>query len=841
MKTKINQSCLLIIFLITSSFNLYAQPTDANSKNSYSFSSDGLECIINKDTLLRPWLNRLGNDVFFTWITQNGYIESFLIDPVNNGLINPQTVSGHFYVKDNNSEKYFLVNESDGDDDWKSVIGLGYNSLSKNKLDINITQTYFIPREDNVLLVLLEIENTSNKPRNLSVFGQVEWNLGDAIKTEIRPSDGLGGSQHNLYKKVYAKENIMYAEQTNWRSTANCEPWPFIGYLTTNMGIDSYETNAGIFFGHKKDWINPKSISESQLSNSDFNNYDEYPLGVIEKGISLAPKESKKMVFMLGMERGKQDINKTKTKYTKIENVEKALKEVKGFYLDFLSNSLAIETPDKENDRIINVWSQYHWRQFLKKDLNTGSLGASFWTYGIEGDRLAVHPEQFLVGQDMDLLKNSLENITLINQNPDLSKNILSMSPSAMLNSDLNETWPPKEVPYGHSSPHHHHIWAFLFSTYYYLLESGDFEYLKKELPYIDGSTGTVFEHIEKAFDITLKGLDNRGLFKIAKNVGDWMDEFTKISKDGNAESIMLSAQVAYLLKNFSEIAKKVDKDDVSANWMAKYDLIKTAVNKYGWDGDWYIRAFSDREPGFQPVGSNLNEEGKIYLNAQSWPILAGIATTDRTEKSLASVKKYLSSDYGPLVFWPSYSKYVDYVGTQSIYSPGFRNGNIYFRPAGWAIIAAAMSNKIDLANELYNKASLSERSRDIDTYLLEPYAYPENYIGPDHQRKGEGQFHWCFGEGTAWMWYSYVGYILGVRAELDGLLIDPKIPKDWDGFKVTKPFREATFEIEVKNPNHVSSGIKWIKVDGKKIKGNKLISPRDNQTHKVEVMLGIP
>ena len=198
-----------------------------------------------------------------------------------------------------------------------------------------------------------------------------------------------------------------------------------------------------------------------------------------------------------------------------------------------------------------------------------------------------------------------------------------------------------------------------------------------------------------------------------------------------------------------------------------------------------------------------------------------------------------MSSKYGPLVFWPSYSKYVDYVGTQSIYSPGFRNGNIYFRPVGWAVIAAAMAGKVDLANEMYKNASISERSRDIDTYLLEPYVYPENYIGPDHQRKGEGQFHWCFGEGTGWMWYSYVGYILGVRAELDGLLIDPKIPRNWEGFKVTKPFRGATYEINVKNPDKVSSGIKWIKVDGKKLKGRLIIPHGDNRIHEVEVMMG--
>jgi cellobiose phosphorylase len=830
---------LIFILFFGSEISGLTNPLNEDEGRIYSFSNDGTECIVHRDNLLRPWLNRLSNDVFFTWITHNGYIESFLLDPVNNGLVNPQTVSGHFYIKDQNSGNYFLVNESNGEDNWEAVIGLGYNKISKEDLDIKTTFTYFIPREENVLLVLVELENLTEELRDLSVYGQVEWNLGDATKKDAHPSDGLGGSQHNLYKKVYVEENTMYAEQTNWRSTANSEPWPYIGYFTTDKGINSYETNNGLFLGYRKDYKSPEALKNELLANTNFWNYDEFPLGVIEKKIEIPAGSKKKMVFMLGMERGKQSLEITKKKYSLIENTEKALKEVKDFYKNLISNSLNIETPDKDNDRIINIWSQYHWRQFFKKDLDTGSMGAGFWAYGLEGGNLMVHPELFLVGQDMGLLKNSLENILLVNQNPDLSKNVLFQAPPAMLDSDLGIAWPPQEIPNGHTSPHHHSIYVHLFSVYYYLLESGDFEYLNKELPYLDGTYGTVFEHVEKAIEITLKGLGERGLYKMGKDTGDWMDEFTKISKFGKAESPMLSAQVAYILKNFSELALLTGRDEVGEKWMGQYEKIKDAINLYAWDGDWYIRAFSDHNEEYQPIGSNQNEEGKIYLNSQSWMILSDVATPERAEMSLSSVEKYLLSDFGPLVFSPSYSSYVDYIGTQSIYSPGFRNGNIYFRPAGWAVIAAAMTNHVDLAHELYRRTSLSERSLDVSKYLLEPYAYPENYIGPDHFRMGEGQFHWCFGEGTGWMWYSYVGYILGVRAELDGLLIDPKIPRDWNGFKVTKPFRGAVYEIEVKNPDNVSNGIKWIKVDGKKIKGSKILPHHDDKVHHVEVLLG--
>jgi cellobiose phosphorylase len=318
------------------------------------------------------------------------------------------------------------------------------------------------------------------------------------------------------------------------------------------------------------------------------------------------------------------------------------------------------------------------------------------------------------------------------------------------------------------------------------------------------------------------------------------MDTYTKISRSGNAESVMLSAQVVFLLKNYATIAQLSARSETAKDWQEFYYKLKKVINKYAWDGDWYIRTFADNPQKFQPVGNKTNEEGKIYLNAQSWMIMANIAPVERAQKALTSFTKHLSSDFGPLVFSPSYTEYVDYIGTQSIYAPGFRNGNVYFRPTGWAVMAAAMNDNAEQANDLYNSASLSNRSKDMDRYLLEPFAYPENYIGPDHAHRGESQFHWCFGEGTAWMWYSYVSHILGVRPEIDGLVVDPKIPKEWDTYTVQKIFRDVEYNIEVNNPNHVSEGIKWIKVNGKKIKGNKITTETlRNNSVKVEILIG--
>jgi cellobiose phosphorylase len=475
------------------------------------------------------------------------------------------------------------------------------------------------------------------------------------------------------------------------------------------------------------------------------------------------------------------------------------------------------------------------WRQFWKKSLNNDAYGLGLWSYGLEGETIGSAPEQFLMPFDMEISKNAIVNLLKRQISDTTQTDLFGPGEHTLLYKDLGLTGPPVSHKGKFAVPHHHSIYD-LFSIYYYLIESGDLKLLDSTLPYLEGKSGTVWDHINTALSISVKAINERGLARIPANVGDWMDEFTRISKDGNAESEMLTAEIAFLLRGFSELAHKTNRNADGDRWMVMYERTKDAVNKLTWEGDRYIRAFSDRGSA---VGSKTNKEGNIYLNAQSWPILSGIASPQQAEQSLLSVRKYLMSDFGPLVFSPSYSSYTDYIGTQSIYAPGFRNACIYLRPAGWAIAAACLANDSKLANDMYNAASLTNISKDIARFRCEPYVYPENYNGPDHRLKGQGEFQWNFGEGSAWMWASYVNYILGVRPVLDGLLIDPKIPSEWPHFKVSRPFRGSVYDIRVTNPQKVSSGVAYIKVDNKKIKGNVIPSFNDGKTHKVEVLMG--
>ena len=153
--------------------------------------------------------------------------------------------------------------------------------------------------------------------------------------------------------------------------------------------------------------------------------------------------------------------------------------------------------------------------------------------------------------------------------------------------------------------------------------------------------------------------------------------------------------------------------------------------------------------------------------------------------------------------------------------------------------MAACLADLPDLAFDMYKKTCISERSKEVELYASEPYAYSENYVGPPHRLAGRAQYQWCLGEGANWMWHSYVYYVLGVRPRLDGLLVDPKIPSEWDEFKVNRRFRGATYQIEVTNPRKVNMGVNSMVIDGKEISGNVIPVHADGRDHLVKVVLG--
>ena len=141
-------------------------------------------------------------------------------------------------------------------------------------------------------------------------------------------------------------------------------------------------------------------------------------------------------------------------------------------------------------------------------------------------------------------------------------------------------------------------------------------------------------------------------------------------------------------------------------------------------------------------------------------------------------------------------------------------------------------------AYQVYKSFNPAIRGLEPDLYYCEPYVTPGNVDGPDSPNNGRGGWTWYTGSAA---WYALVAmnWMLGIRPDAKGLIVDPVIPKKWDGFKMKRLFRGTTYLIEVKNPDKVNEGVKEMIVDGKRQKENLIPDFHDGKTHRVEVTLG--
>jgi cellobiose phosphorylase len=260
-------------------------------------------------------------------------------------------------------------------------------------------------------------------------------------------------------------------------------------------------------------------------------------------------------------------------------------------------------------------------------------------------------------------------------------------------------------------------------------------------------------------------------------------------------------------------------------------------INKTAWDGAWYTRAFDDNT---DPVGSKSCKEGKIYLEPQAWAVMSGVADKQKAKKCMDSVNKQLATEHGVLILTPPYAKFDYRLGSIGVYPPGLKeNGAIFCHPNPWAMIAECILGRGDLAYQYYKAIQPAARNGIADTHKTEPYVYCQMIAGRDHKDFGEGKNSWLTGSAS-WNFVAASQWILGIRPDYDGLLIDPCIPASWKGFQVKRIFRGSTYYITVRNPEKVCKGIKSLTLDGENLPSN--LVPADQtpgKEHHVEAIMG--
>lgn len=361
--------------------------------------------------------------------------------------------------------------------------------------------------------------------------------------------------------------------------------------------------------------------------------------------------------------------------------------------------------------------------------------------------------------------------------------------------------------------------------------ESGDLSLLERELPYLYGSRGSVWDHVLRAMYWLANDTGVNGLCDLWH--GDWNDGLSIESPQKTRESIMVTEQFCYGLLEVAELAGRIGDEGVRDEALSLHKQFARRLNEVAWDGEWYQRVLC--HDGFI-IGSKDSPEGQIYMNAQSWAILGGVAPPERATVCMDSVEKHLKLDIGYRVCNPPFTRYDARVGQNSTVYPGeTENGGCYNHAAGFKLVADCMLGRAEEAWATFCKVAPGNPENPLSQSMAEPFAFV-NKFWASSDCYGESLYAWNTGT-AAWMTIGLIEYILGARRDYDGLRINPCLTKTIPKAIVKRSFRGAVFEIHLDNTAGRQTGVRSIDLDGNPIDGNQLPDLREG-THRVDVVI---
>lgn len=783
------------------------------------FTETGKEYIIKTYKTPKPWVNVISNGIYGLVISQTGGGFSWY----EHSEFNRLTRWHQDLVQDNWGKYIYVKNNKTGDvwsptflpakkvlDKFECIHGIGYSIFNSEYKRIEITLTIFIPFDESLEIWDLKVYNNSNEEADLSFYTYFEWVLGSSA------------DHHREFHKTFIetefdeKTNVMTATKRLWdiplgdRGHWNIE-YPYFGFLSSNKKVSDYDGDKDSFIGQYGDLINPVGISAKCLSKQTGNWTD--PIGSLKVDSIIKSKNSDRIAFYLGLKQNKEEITKSIEQFSNSNAIDKALEDVKKHW-EKLLGTLEINTPDEGMNILVNKWLKYQ------------AISGRLW------GRTAYYQQSGAFGF-RDQLQDSLVFLSI---NPQITeKQIKLHARHQMVDGTVLHWWHPITDTGLETKMTDDLLWL-PFIMIHYLKETNNLNFFKEEIGYYNDKNlkESLYKHCLKAFEKVLNRISQRGIPLIG--AGDWNDGLSACGLENKGESFWLAEFLYYVLTNFIPICEKFG-DSFSADLYKKNVAhLKQTFEKYSWDGEWFLRATKDNG---SLIGSDKCEEGKIYLNAQSWAVISKISNEKKNKKALGSLQKHLLKKNGPLLLYPAYSKPDKYIGYLSRYAAGRReNGGVYTHAATWAIWAFA-EMKIDrMPYEIFKRLAPIYNGMNPDEYVAEPYVTSGNIDGPDSPYYGRAGWTWYTGS-AAWFQKVIVDWILGIRAEEKGLIIDPCIPKEWEHYSVKRNFRENEYDINVYNPDHVYSNVKSIEVNGEKILGNLIDNNSKEKKYLVNVYLG--
>ena len=793
------------------------------------FDNENREYVIDRVDVPVSWTNYLGVKDLCTVISHNAGGYSFFQNAEHHRITRfrqngvPLDRPGHYvYIRDNDTGEYWTISWQPVGKDLKKAKyecrhGLSYSKFSCDYQDLHAEQTLFIPIEDDVELWDVRIANRGAKKRDLSVFGYCEFSF---HHIEI--------DNQNLQMSLYASGS-SYADGVI-QYDFYYEPWTF-HYFTSSIEPDSFDCLRDKFLGNYRTESNPVGVEDGKCRGS-FELGGNH-CGALHKRISVAPNEESRLVFMLGVgprAKGKE----IKAKYSQLANVDKSFADLRTYW----EKKLAIfqcKTPHQGLNTMVNIWTLYQaetcvvWSRFASFIEVGGRTGIGYRDTS-QDVMSVVHTNPTRCRQRIiELMKGQVSDgygLHLFDPDwfdPEKQKAPTFKSPTI--------AHPPDRKSLIHGIEHvcsDDALWI-VVTICEYVKETGDVALFDEFVPFANEGEATVYEHLKRALDFSAKHIGSTGICLGLR--ADWNDCLNL----GGGESAMVAFMHHWALKAFVEAAGFLGRDADAKYYSATANKVRSACESQLWDGDWYLRGITAKG---MKVGSRENEEGKVFIESNTWAVVSDVASTDRARACMDAVDRHLFSEYGIHLLWPAFSKPNDDIGFMGRVYKGIKeNAAIFSHPNPWAVIAECKLGRGQRAMKFYDSLLPYNQNDKIEIREAEPYSYCQFVMGKDHTAFGRARHPWLTGSG-GWNYTAATRWMLGVRLDFDGMIIDPCIPADWKDFEVNRQWRSASFHIKVANPDSVEKGVKEIRLNGKLVSGPIPPQPAGS-TNDVSVVMG--
>ncbi len=727
-----------------------------------------------------PWINVIANKEFGFMVSETGAGSTWAynsrenkITPWSNDPISDSS-SETIYIRDEISGK-IMTPVSLGKKDrgtYLATHGFGYSRFEHDEEEIRQELTVFSPVDEPVKLWRLTLTNLSDRERYLALTYYVQWVMGvDSIRT----GPYIVTSYNYEHDYMYAK-NIYNFDFRKHRA--------FI--FTTGM-VTGYTGDRQEVLGLKGSVREPLGL-DKKLSCSTGACYDS--CGALQISISVKPGSSRTVVFGLGYSNDEEHVVSLRHKYNAIENVDNELERVKAYWEELLG-VVKVETRDKAIDILVNGWLLY---QTISCRLY--ARAAFYQCGGAYGFRDQLQDTMALVMTRPEALKEQ----------------ILKSSKRQFEEGDVQHWWHPPTGAGVRTRITDDLLWM-PYAVALYINSTGDWSILAEKTPYIKGPAleeGTnemmfvpevsdmeadLYEHCKKAICRIRYGVHGLPLM----GGGDWNDGMNKAGVLGKGESVWLGWFIYDILGDFLPICRYVKDTDFASDLEQQMKALIMSIEKYAWDGEWYIRAFYDDGA---KMGSKDNEECRIDSISQSWSIISEGADAERAQKAFQSAWKHLviEREGVSLLLTPPFNNTEKDPGYIKNYYPGMReNGGQYTHAAVWLAIAAVMIGDSNKAYELFtmlNPIRSTYTRKDALGYEKEPYVMTADISYNDYY-SGRGGWSWYTGS-AGWMYQGLVKWFLGLEKRGEYLYVSPSVPESFGDYKITYKHGSTVYVIEV-------------------------------------------